>query len=406
MKRIYLDHSATTPLDSRVKTAMDSCWQKNFGNPSSIYEEGRIAKTAVAEARQKVAEILSARPDEIIFTAGGTESDNLAILGLARKCKKGHIMTSKIEHHAILHACEKLKQEGFEVSYINVDKEGIVDLKQLKAELKPETILVSIMYANNEIGTVQPIAEIAKIIRNFRKESRIKNQETRVRDSLIHNSSFIIPLLHTDAVQAPSYLDLNVLKLGVDLMTLNGSKIYGPKGIGCLFIKRGIKLEPLIYGGSQEKGLRPGTENVPAIVGFAEALEVVSKNKEKESKRLTKLRDYFIGELLKEVPDIKINGSLEKRLPNNVNVSFFGVEGESVVLYLDEKGVACSTGSACASDNLDPSHVVMAIKRDHKYAHGSVRFTMGKQTTKQDIDYVLKVLPKVIEKLKNISALK
>ncbi|MFC1625306.1 cysteine desulfurase family protein [Patescibacteria group bacterium] len=401
-KRIYLDHAATTYLDPRVKTAMDSYWIKNFGNPSSIYEEGRAVKTALASARNKVAEILSARPDEIVFTNGGTESDNLAVLGVARKQKalrqaqgKLHIITSKIEHHAVLHSCEKLKQEGFEISYIDVDKNGVIDLKQLKAELRPparhtaqgavggETILVSVMYANNEIGTIQPIKEIAKIV---------------------HRNSKAI--FHTDAVQAPAYLDLNVLKLGVDLMTLNGSKIYGPKGIGVLFKKRGIKLEPLIYGGHQESGLRPGTENVPAIIGFARALELVQKDREKESKRLIKLRVYFMKELFKTVPTLIVNGSLDDRLPNNINISIYGVEGEAMVLYLDEKGVACSTGSACTSDNLDPSHVIMALGVSYEYAHGSLRFTMGKQTTKSDIDYVLEVLPDIIKKLRNISALK
>lgn len=384
MKRIYLDHAATTYMDPKVRESMKPYWEENFGNPSSIYEEGREAKRAISNARLKVAEVLNARPDEIIFTSGGTESDNIAILGLARsyKNKGNHIITSKIEHHAVLDSCKKLEKEGFEISYIDVDKDGILDLKQFKSALKYETILVSIMYANNEIGSIQPIKEIAKIIRNHKA------------------------ILHTDAVQAPSYLDLNVLKLGVDLMTLNGSKIYGPKGVGLLYKKRGSKIEPLVYGGGQEAGLRSGTENVAGIVGFAKAIELAQKDKEKESERLIKLRDYFIEEILKTLPKSQLNGSQKDRLPNNVNISIMGIEGEAMVLYLDAKGVACSTGSACTSDILEPSHVIKAIKTPDDYAHGSLRFTMGKKTTKADIDYLLKVLPEVINKLKSISAIK
>jgi cysteine desulfurase len=369
---------------------MDSFWTKNFGNPSAVYEEGRIAKAAMTQARSDAASVLKARPDEIIFTAGGTESDNLAILGIARKYKQrgNHIIVSKIEHHAVLDACEALHKEGFEITYLGIGKGGIVDLGQLRAALRPETLLVSVMYANNEIGTVQPIAEIAKIIRRYRKE---QDRE--------------IPFFHTDAVQAPLYLDLNVQKLGVDLLTLNGSKIYGPKGIGCLYLKRGLKLEPLLYGGGQEMNYRSGTENIPAIVGFSRALQIAQQARERESERLTKLRDYFIGELEKKIPDIVLNGSREQRLPNNINVSVMGVEGEAAVLYLDEKGVAVSTGSACSSDSLDPSHVILALGVPHEYAHGSLRFTLGKRTKKADLDYVLKILPKIIEKLRSISAL-
>lgn len=399
-----MDYAATTYLDPRVKKAMEPYWFRDFGNPSSIYEEGRIARKAITLARVKVASLLNARPSEIIFTCGGTESDNLAILGVARALRqaclpvgraqgKPHIITSKIEHHAVLHACEMLEKQGFEVSYIDVDKDGILDLKEFKATLRKDTILVSVMYANNEIGTIQPITEIAKIIRGHRK-----NQTTRQSDNQL-------PLFHTDAVQAPSYLDLNVLKLGVDLLTLNGSKIYGPKGIGILFKKKDIKIEPLLYGGSQETSIRPGTENVPAIVGFASALELVTKDKEKESKRLQKLRDYFIAGLFQKIPDMVLNGSAMERLPNNVNVSFLGVEGEAIVLYLDAKGISVSTGSACTSDSLEPSHVIMALKRSYEYAHGSVRFTMGHKTTKAELDYVLKVLPGIIKNLRSISAL-
>jgi cysteine desulfurase len=401
MKRIYLDHAATTYLDPAVKKAMDDFWMKDFGNPSAVYEEGRVVKKAVSGARLSVARSLNARPDEIIFTSGGTEGDNLAILGVAgsvgsptshSKCGKSdfpHIVASKIEHHAVLHTAAELQKKGFEISFINVDKDGIIDLRKLKNTLKKETILVSIMLVNNEIGTIQPIVEVAKIIRAHRKKHGIQT-----------------PFLHTDAVQAPSYVDLNVLKLGVDLMTLNGSKIYGPKGVGILFIKRGVKLKPIFYGGGHEKSLRPGTENVPAIIGFAKALELAQKNKEKESKRLLKLRDHFIDGILKSVPDVILNGSRTERTPNNVNVSFFGVEGEAIVLYLDAKGVACSTGSACSSDSLEPSHVILELKRPHEYAQGSVRFTLGKKTKKDDIKYVLKILPDIVKKLRVVSAIK
>lgn len=390
MKRVYLDHSATTYMDSQVKETMEPYWSDNFGNPSAIYEEGRKAKKAIFDAREKTASVLGVRPDEIIFTAGGTESDNMAVFGVSRfyKSRGNHIVASKIEHHAVLYTFDKLKKEGFEADYIKVDESGIVDLKQLKSVLKKETTLVSVMYANNEIGAIQPIQEIAKIIRSHRKEHGCDT-----------------PYFHVDAVQAPSYLDLNVLKLGVDLLTLNGSKIYGPKGIGCLYIKRGVKIEPVIYGGGQEASLRPGTENVPAIVGFAKALELAQEGREIESKRLTGFRDYFIDKLLKEIPDTILNGSKENRLPNNINVSFLSVEGEAIVLYLDAEGIASSTGSACSSDSLEPSHVITALKRRDNYAHGSVRFTMGKKTTKNDIDYVMKVLPGIIKKLRSISAL-
>lgn len=388
-----MDHAATTYLDPEVKKAMDAFWDKDFGNPSAIYEEGRVTKKAVSDARLSVAQILGAQPDEIIFTTSGTHSDNLAILGATQRFEKGRIIVSKIEHHAVLHTAEFLKKSGFEIDYLNVDKEGTADLNHLKEILVPETILVSVMLANNEIGTIQPIAEIAKIIRNFRKKIQFP----------ISNSQ--LPLLHTDAVQTPSYIELNTPKLGVDLLSLNGSKIYGPKGVGALYIKRGLRVSPITYGGGQEKGISPGTENVPAIIGFAKALELAQKNREKESARLLKLRDYFIENITKKIPNVVLNGSQDKRLPNNVNVSFLGVEGEAIVLYLDAKGVACSTGSACSSDNLQVSHVIKALGRDYKYAHGSVRFTMGKKTKKEDIDYVMKVLPDIIKKLRNMSAI-
>ncbi|MBU2109340.1 cysteine desulfurase [Patescibacteria group bacterium] len=404
-KRIYMDHAATTYMDSRVKKAMEDFWMKDFGNPSSIYSEGRKAKKALESARTEIAKIINVRPDEIIFTNGGTESDNLAILGVVaavgratsdgrRTSDKGHIITTKIEHHAVLNPCKVLEKKGWKVTYLDMGQEGIVKPEDVEKALQPDTILVSIMYANNEIGTIQPIAEIGKILKNHRA------------------------VFHTDACQASGYLDLNVSKLGVDLMTVNGSKIYGPKGIGLLYVRRparnashsdaggGIKLAPLIYGGEQERGLRPGTENVPSIIGLAEALKIAQKEKSKESKRLTALRDYFVRRLAKEIPNTFLNGHPKKRLPNNINVSILGAEGEAIVLYLDDYGIACSTGSACTSVSLEPSHVIMALGKSYDYSHGSIRFSLGRRNTKKDIDYVMKILPKVVEKLRTLSAIR
>src|SRR3989339_1187308 len=385
-KRIYMDHAAAAPMDKRVKKPTRPDWTENFGNPNAIYKEGLIARSAVETARKDIAKILGARVKEIIFTNGGTESDNLAIFGIAKNFKSGHIITTKFEHHAVLNSCKRLEKEGFEVTYLDVGKEGVINPKDVAKVLKPETILVSIMYANNEIGTVQPIREIAKAIRDFKKKN-----------------GAVFPLFHTDACQAPSYLDINVERLGVDLMTINGSKIYGPKGIGLLYAKNGIKLEPLLYGGEQERKLRPGTENVPAIAGLAEALKIADQDREKESARLIKLRDYFINRLLGEIPKTVLNGHSAERLPNNINVSILDAEGESIVLYLDEAGVACSTGSACTSGRLEPSHVILAIGKPRAYAHGAMRFSLGRSTTKKDIDYVMKVLPGIIKKLRMFS---
>ncbi len=388
MKRIYLDHAATTYMDDCVKAAMEPFWHKNFGNASTIYKEGIDARNAMTASRKIIASIIGANPDEIIFTNGGTESDNLAIFGVARLHKKGHIITTKIEHHAVLNPCEVLEKEGFDVTFLKVDKNGIADLKELKNSLRKDTILVSIMYANNEIGAIQPIKEIAKIIRDFKKKEKSAN-----------------PLFHTDAIQAAGYLNLNIAKLGVDLMSLNASKIYGPKGVGCLYIKRGVKLLPVIYGGAQERGLRPGTENIAGIVGFAKALEMSQNQAVKESKRLIILRDYLIKGILKKVPHSALNGHPTFRLPNNVNVTIPGVEGESSVLYLDAAGIACSTGSACTSQSLEPSHVITALGKSKEDAHCSVRFTLGRKTSKKDIDYLLKVFPEIIKKLRIVSAI-
>jgi cysteine desulfurase len=393
MERIYLDHAATTYMDSRVKSRMDKYYSVVFGNPSSIYEEGRLAKEELDSSRREVASILGVGPHEVYFTGGGSESDNLAVLGVSRayKSEGDHVITSKIEHHAVLHAVNRLEKEGFTASYAGVDKDGVVDISKIKSDLNKFTVLVSVMYVNNEIGTIQPIKEIAKIIRDFKKS--LGRSETQP------------PFFHTDAIQAAAYFDINPFRLGADLMTLNGSKIYGPKGVGMLYAKRGIRIEPLIYGGGQERGTRSGTENVAGIAGFCEALRIVREEKEKEAKRLFVLRNYLVENILKMIPDTALNGSLENGAPHIANFSFFGVEGESLVLYLDAKGIACSTGSACNSASLEPSHVIMELKKPPEYAHGSARFSFGKKTKKEDLDYLLSVLPPIISRLREMSAL-
>ena len=384
-KTIYLDHAAITPLEPKVLQAMLPYLKKKFGNPSSLYGLGLEAKKAIEDARLIISKILNCLPEEIIFEGSGTEADNHALIGaaLANRAKGNHLITSVIEHHAILHACEFLETQGFEVTYIPVNKDGLVNLDMLSESIRPETILVSIMYANNEIGTIEPIKKISEIIKE--KNSRI--------------------LFQTDACQAAGYLSLEVNDLGVDLMAINGSKIYGPKGVGMLYLRRGLSLEPIVFGGGQEKGLRSGTENLAGIVGFAKALELAQKNRKRETARLATLQNYFFKQILKNVSKVFINGDLKNRLPNNVNVSILDIEGEAVLLYLDEAGISASTGSACDSSRLEPSHVILALGRPYEYAHGSLRFTMGKETSKKEIDYTVKVLEKVVEKLRKISPL-
>lgn len=385
MKReIYLDHAATTYVLPEVKREMEKYFIEEFGNPGSVHSAGLRAKATLDKARAKVAKIIGADRKEIIFTGSGTESINLAIKGVSRALKRAgkgnHIIASKIEHHAVLDSCKYLeKKEGFEVSYLDVDKYGLVSLKELENAIKPETILLTIIYANNEIGTIQPIKAIAKIAKR-------------------HNILF-----HADACQAGCALDINVKNLGVDLMTLNGSKIYGPKGIGMLYLKKGTPIEPIIHGGGQEFGLRSGTENVPGIAGFSKALEICQKDRGEEAKRLVALRDYFIKELLRRIPATVLNGHPTKRLPNNVNVSVLNVEGESILLKLNEFGIYASSGSACTSKDLDPSHVITATGRPYEVAHGSLRFSLGRKTTKKDIDFVLATLPKIVKGLRRIS---
>lgn len=397
-KIIYLDYAATTPLDLEVKREMDLVWEK-YGNPSSLHSKGYEAKVALDSAREKIAKILGSRIDEVIFTSGGTESDNLAIFGYARanKSKGNHIIVSAIEHHAVLEPAHQLEKEGFDVTYLPVSKDGIIDLEVFKKSLRPETILVSIMYANNEIGTIQPISAIAEVISKWKLE--IKKEKLPI-------TNYQLPVLHSDACQAAGFLDLNIKNLGVDMMTINAGKIYGPKGVGILYVKKGLQIEPMIYGGGQEFGLRAGTENVAAIAGLANALEMAQQLKEKESKRLLELRNYLINRILKEIPKTRLNGSRENRLPNNMNISFLAIEGESLILYLDQAGICASTGSACTSKNLEPSHVILALGEPHEVAHSSLRLTLGRDTTKEDLDYVMKVLPEIVSKLRKMSPLR
>jgi cysteine desulfurase len=391
--RVYLDYAAATPVDPRVEESMKPFWTDVFGNAGGLYEEGRRAKKALDESRGSIAHILGARPEEIIFTSGGTESDNLAVCGVARQIGTGHIITTSFEHHAVLEPMRQLEKDarlsdgqGFEVTYLDVGSDGVVSADAVKAALRPDTILVSIMYANNEIGTIQPIAEIGKIIKNYKLKTK-------------NNKLFF----HTDACQAAGYLDLNVERLGVDLMTINASKIYGPKGIGLLYRKMGTALKPLMYGGGQEYRVRSGTENTPLIVGFAKALEITESLKEAETKRLTTLRDYTIKELQRVIPKVVLNGHPAQRLPNNINVSILDIEGEALVLYMDAHGVSFSTGSACTSESLEPSHVILALGKPYEFAHSSMRFTLGRSTTKEDIDYMISILEKMVEKLRKIS---
>ncbi len=392
-----MDYAAATPVDPKVAKAMQPFWGKSFGNPSSLYKQGREAKKAVDCSRKKIADIIGARQEEIIFTAGGTESCNLAILGTAKKYKptkifEPHIIISAIEHHAVINPAKSLVGEGFGLTILGVDKYGFVNLKTLQQAVRPETILVSVMYANNEIGTIEPIAEIGKWLRS---ENQKRGQK--------HQSRIIF---HTDACQAAGYLDVNVNRLGVNLMSLNGSKIYGPKQTGFLFVKNGVDLEPLIYGGGQERDLRSGTENVPGIVGLAKALESVQEIRESENRRIGKLQHYFISRLVK-LSGVELNGpgsDGNRRLANNINVTIKGVEGEALMLYLDSYGIAVSTGSACSTGSSDASHVLLAIGRSKKAALSSIRFSLGKSTTKANLDYVLRVLSGIVAEMRKMRA--
>lgn len=394
MNEIYLDYAATTPMDPRVKQAMEPYEGEYFGNPSALYRQGRIAKDAIDMAREKVSAILNCRQDEVIFTGSGTESDNIAIFGTARmyQGKAKHLITSSIEHHASLRSFEQLAREGWEVTFLSVDEHGLVDAEVLRKSVRPDTVLISVMYANNEIGTIEPIAEIGSMVKEIRKERQAAGNQ--------------LPFyFHSDASQAAAYLNLDIQRLGVDLMSFNAGKIYGPKGVGMLYVRNGTRLKPISQGGGQEKNLRSGTENVPGIVGFAKALELVQFEKEKENARLCELRDYLIHRLLTEIPKTELNGHPVKRIPANVNVSVLDIEGEAVILYLDAEGIAISTGSACTSTTLDPSHVILALGKPYEFAHSSLRFTLGKYTTKDDLDRVMEIFPRIVKKLRKISPL-
>lgn len=380
VNQIYLDTSASTPTDPEVINVMAKYFSEKYGNAGSMHTKGLEAAHALNLSRKKVAEILNCHNKEIIFTSSGTESINLAIKGAAAqlRAKGNHIISTTIEHPAVLDTLEYLEEKGFEITLVEVESNGIVNPKKIERVIKPNTILISVMYANNEIGTIQPINEISQIA----KEKNI--------------------MLHTDACQAANSENLNVKELGVDLLSLNGSKIYGPKGIGCLYKKDSVKLEPLIHGGGHESGLRSGTENIPAIVGFAKALELAQNYKEDYIKKLSILRDYLIESLLK-IPDTILNGDAKKRLANNVNITFLNIEGEAILLKLDKEGIYASSGSACTSKSLDPSHVILALGRPYEVAHGSIRFTLSKYTTKQDLDYLINIMPHIVKELRGLS---
>ncbi len=408
-RTVYMDYAATTPVDRQVLRAMLPYFAKKFGNSSNLYALGLEAKDAVVGTARKIASALNCRPDEFVFTGSATEADNLAILGVARSVKRQassikepKIIVSNVEHKAVFSACEALKKEGFEIIELPVGKDGLVCPSDLHKLLDNKTILVSVMYANNEIGTIQPISEISKVIREFRKKKIENRSENSTFYSL--NSNFY-PLFHTDAVQALQYLDCDVNKLGVDLLTISGHKLYGPKGVGGLYVRRGVNIEPIIYGGGQQRGLRPGTENVPAIVGFGEAVKLVTSDKRQETRRIKKLRNKLERGIFKSIPKVVLNGHPTKRLPNFLNISILDIEGEALLLYLDKKGISVNTGSACNSQSLEPSHVLSALGNPYECIHGSVRFTLGKGTTMSDIDYVLRELPPIVARLREISPL-
>lgn len=382
-KMIYLDNAATTRTDPEVVEAMLPFFSENYGNASSIYEFGAKSKEAIARSREIIANAIGAPENEIYFTAGGTESDNWALIATAEayREKGNHIITSKIEHHAILHTCEYLEKKGFEVTYLDVDENGIVKIEQLKKAIRSTTILISIMFANNEIGTIEPVAEIGKIA----GEHGI--------------------LFHTDAVQAFGQIPIQVDEMNIDMLSASGHKLNGPKGVGFLYIRKGIKMRSFIHGGAQERKRRAGTENVPGIVGFGKAVELALKTMEERTARERELRDYLLTRILREIPYSRINGSRTNRLPNNANFCFQFIEGESLLIMLDMEGICASSGSACTSGSLDPSHVLLAIGLPHEIAHGSLRLTLGGDTTKEDIDNTIDAVKKIVLQLREMSPL-
>lgn len=387
-KFIYMDYAATTPLKKEVLEKMLPYFVEKFGNPSTIYEFGQEARRAIDGARKDIADFLGCAPKEIIFTGSGTESVNFALRGAAEayKDKGKHIITLKTEHQSVLHTCEYLEKNGFTVTYLDVERDGLVDMEKLKSAIRPDTILISIMLANNEIGVIQDIQKIGEMLKEYRKDT-------------------ILPLFHTDACQAVGFLDINVRNLGVDLMSFNAGKIYGPKGVGALYIKKGTKLIPQIQGGGQEYRMRAGTENVAAIVGMGEAFKLAVAEKDREYARLQQLRDILIEGIEKNIPKVYLNGHRTKRLPNNVNFSFEGIEGETILLRLDMEGICVSSGSACTSGTVDPSHVLLSIGVPYEIAHGSVRFSLGKDTTQEEVLYVIEKMKEIVADMRAISPL-
>jgi cysteine desulfurase len=382
-KRVYLDHAATTPVREEVIEAMLPILKHEYGNPSSFYESGQRASRLMADARQTVAKCLNADPGEIYFTSCGTESDNWAIKGiaLAQQNKGRHIITTRIEHHAVLHSCQALEKQGYSVTYLDVDSHGLVDPEAVLRAIRPDTILVTIMMANNEIGTIQPIESIAAICRE-------KNV-----------------VFHTDAVQAVGSIPVDVHALNVDMLSLSGHKFYAPKGVGALYIRRGVRLANLLDGGAQEKNRRGGTENVPGIVGLAFALQLAVKEMDDVGRKLSAMRDTFVKQVMETIPDVRLNGHPTRRLPNNINLSIKYIEGESILLMLDHYGYACSSGSACTSGSLDPSHVLLAIGLPHEIAHGSLRVTLGRSTRQDDLDRLVHDLDAIVRRLRAMSPL-
>ncbi|MEG1163101.1 MAG: cysteine desulfurase NifS [Anaerovoracaceae bacterium] len=382
MRQVYLDYSATTPVKEDVLKEMIPYYTEKFGNPSSLYTIGLEAKEAVESARAQVAKLINANPKEIYFTAGGSEADNWAVFGVANSLKEkgNHIITTEIEHHAMLHSCEFLEKNGYEVTYLAVEPDGTVKHETLEAAITDKTILISVMFVNNEVGTIEPIKELAAVA----KAHKI--------------------LFHTDAVQALGNVNIDVRDLGVDLMSLSSHKIYGPKGEGALFIRKGLKISNYIHGGAQEMGKRAGTENLPGIIGFGKAAELAGDNLDSHIEHCTTLRNYLIEQVKAEIPDVFVNGSMEHRHPGNANITFEYIEGEAMLLYLDMSGIAVSTGSACSSKSLKPSHVLSALGIPVEKIHGTLRFTVGDFTTKEDIDYVVEQLKIIVAKLRSISS--
>ena len=386
---VYLDHAGTTPLDHKVLEAMVPYFSQRFGNPSSLHSVGQEARYALDEARERVAGVLHCRPREVVFTGGGTESDNAAIHGVATALHEtgNHIVTSSVEHHAVLHTCQYLESQGFEVTYLPVDADGMVHPEAVYNAITERTTLVTIMYGNNEIGTINPISEISKSIRKRAEEM----------------SRTIV--FHTDAVQAAGYLTLDVANLGVDLLSLSGHKFHGPKGTGVLYIKRGTPYLPLIHGGGQERERRSGTENIPGIIGLSLALEAADSTREATSEHCAALRDRIIESVLERIPGTRLNGHATQRLPNNANFSFTGVEGEPILLGLDVAGIAASSGSACSSGSLEPSHVLLALGQSAEVARGSLRLTLGRGNTDEEVDYLLEVLVDLVQRLRQLPSL-